>query len=130
MLSGPQVERLVTMAIVGGTATMGYAALTWLLAAKAGLPAAIASLASYACVSVLSYLGHRHLTFRSRRPHRDTAGSFAAVSMGGYVLALAIPGLLSGALGAPIEVSVLVTCLVVPVFSCLAMTRFVFRPAH
>lgn len=130
MLSGFHLERLVPMVLVGGTATIGYAALTWFLAEKAGLPAAIASLASYAFVSMLSYLGHSRLTFRSLRPYRDTAGSFAALSLGGYLMALAIPGLLSGVLGARIEVSVLVTCLVVPLMSCFVMTRFVFRPSH
>ena len=67
----PLLNRLLWMATVGGTATLTYAALTWSLAVLTALPAAFASLASYAVAAVLSYFGHRRLTFRSRRSHRE-----------------------------------------------------------
>ena len=118
------------MAAVGGTATAGYAVLTWLLSSVVALPAAIASLSSYAVAAAISYFGHRRLTFRSRRPHREAVSPFIGVSLFGYAMAFAIPGLFTDLGEARIEVSIVVTCATVPVLSYFAMSHLVFRESH
>ena len=123
----PLLNRLLWMATVGGTATLTYAALTWSLAVLTALPAAFASLASYAVAAVLSYFGHRGLTFRSRRSHREAVWPFIGVSLFGYATAFAIPGLFTGAMGARIEISILLTCTAVPALNYVAMSQLVFR---
>ena len=123
----PLLNRLLWMATVGGAATLTYAVLTWCLAVLTALPAALASLTSYAVAAVLSYFGHRGLTFRSRRSHREAVWSFIGVSLFGYATAFAIPGLFTGAMGARIEISILLTCAAVPALNYVAKSQFVFR---
>ena len=127
MMAGTMLaRRLVWMGAVGGTATLTYAALTWFLASVASLPAALASLPSYAVAACVSYCGHRYLTFGSRRPHREAVSPFVALSVCGYALAFAIPGFFSGVLDAPIGLSILLTCIVVPLMNYLVMSHLVF----
>ena len=121
--------RLVRMAAVGGLATGLYAALAWSAATILSLPAALASLLAYLIASVLSYGAHRTFTFGSRRPHGEAVPRFIALNMAGYATALAIPSLVTDAVGAPVWVSVLVTCTLVPAANLAGLSRLVFPAA-
>ena len=52
---------------------------------------------------------------------------FIGVSLFGFATAFAIPGLFTGAMGARIEISILLTCIAVPVLNYVAMSQLVFR---
>jgi putative flippase GtrA len=110
-------------ALVGAAATAVYAGLAWAGTEGLGLPSPIASLAAYAFAALLSYTGHRTLTFASRRRHREAAPRFGGIAAFGYVVALAAPWLLTERLGAPSYAAILTTCVLVPVFSYVSLAR-------
>lgn len=123
------MRRTFWWAVVGTAATLSYASLTWLLAKGVGLPAGPASIVGYALSACVSYVGHRQFTFRSSRRHREALSPFLVVSMLGYALALLIPATVTDLLGAPIEASIVVTCVTVPALTYVGLSRFVFwRP--
>lgn len=119
--------RLVRWGVVGAAATLSYASLTWLLATQVGLTATVSSVCSYALSAFISYFGHRLLTFRSTRPHREALSPFIGVSLAGYGMAFLIPTVVSDILGARVEISILITCAAVPVLNYLGLSRLVFR---
>jgi putative flippase GtrA len=123
-------RRLFWWGVVGGAATLSYASLAWLLTKGADLPAAFASVVAYAVSACLSYVGHRHLTFRSRRSHGEAVSAFVGVSIVGYGAAFLVPAVITGLLGAPVEVSILLTCVTVPTLTYLGLSRFVFRTSR
>ena len=120
-------RELFSFALVGCSATFAYAAIALALQAVTGLPTALASLAAYACSSVLSYFGHRYLTFRSHRPHREAAGRFAAVTVAGYLTALVMPALVAWAFDAPPAAAIAGTALAIPAMNYVALSLLVFR---
>lgn len=124
----PDLTRsLVCFGAVGGAATLAYGAFALLLNRWAGLPVAAASVAAYAGASVISYLGHRNLTFRSGRAHRETVLPFAGATVLGYLLALTVPTILVAGLGAAPETGIAATCILVPALSYLLLNVVVFR---
>jgi putative flippase GtrA len=121
-------ERLITFAAVGISATLFYL-LVALTANTLGLGAVVSSLLAYTLSALLSYTGHRLLTFRSSASIRETAPRFAYLSIVQYVIALAIPLILTNFAGLPPLASFIAVCVIVPASSLLAMSRFVFRAA-
>ena len=119
-------RRLVMFAAVGVSATLFYL-LVALTANKLGLGAVASSFLAYSLSALLSYTGHRLLTFRSSASIRETAPRFAYLSIAQYVLALAIPVILTNFAGLPPLASFIAVCVLVPASSLLAMSRFVFR---
>ena len=83
--------RTMRFALVGAAATAVYAGLAWAGTERLALPFPLASLAAYALAALLSYAGHRSLTFASRRRHREAAPRFGGIAAFGYAVALAAP---------------------------------------
>jgi|SRR4051812_951427 putative flippase GtrA len=114
----------------GGVGTLSaaiYALATWLLAKQLAWPAVAASCAAYTVAALVSYFGHRRLTFRSDRPHREAVSRFVALSTVSYTVAFVTPGIVSGLLQAPIELSIAIVCVLIPAINYLALSRLVFR---
>lgn len=118
--------RLVKFAAVGVSATLFYL-LVALAANTLGLSAAASSLLAYSVSALLSYTGHRLLTFRSSASIRETGPRFVYLSIAQYGLALSIPVILTNLAGLPPLVSFVAVCVIIPASSLLAMSRFVFR---
>jgi putative flippase GtrA len=115
-------------ALVGAAATTLYAGLAWAGTEGLGLPSPLASIAAYALTALLSYAGHRSMTFASSRPHGEAAPRFGGIAVFGYVVALAAPWLLTEKLGAPSHAAILTTCVLVPIVNYASLAR-VFAPA-
>jgi putative flippase GtrA len=121
------IQRVFWFGTVGALSTALYAALTWVSATQLALPAAVSSLISYAIAAGVSYTGHRLLTFRFDTPHHQALSRFIVVSIIGYVTAFAIPGFVEVILQGPIELSIAITCVAIPIMNYLALSRLVFR---
>jgi putative flippase GtrA len=119
-------RRLPTFAAVGAVCTATYIVLALLLGI-AGVPPVAASLLAYCCGMVLSYNGHRLLTFASRRPHREGLPLFLCVNLFGIAVSLAVPGVLTLALDLPAPVAVLATAMIVPLSNFLGHNFISFR---
>ena len=127
MIGARDLQRLGWLAGVGLAATAMYAGLAWAGIMLFGLASSLASLAAYCIAAAFSYHGHRRLTFRSNRSHGEAVPLFAGVSAFGYVAALAVPALLTDALGLHPAFAIVVVCLCVPLVNVVALSRLVFR---
>jgi putative flippase GtrA len=121
--------RLSRFAAVGLASTVLYAVITWTVTTELGVPAAAASLFAYAVSAMFSYTAHRSFTFRATGPHVESAPVFAGISIVGYLVSTAVPFIMTDMLGAPLSLTILITCLPVPILSYFAMGRFAFRTA-
>lgn len=119
-------RRLPTFAAVGVVCTATYILLALLLG-KAGFGPVSASLMAYCCGMILSYNGHRLLTFASSRPHREGLPLFLGVNLVGIGISLVVPGVLSVALGLPSPVAVFATAMIVPLSNFLGHNFISFR---
>jgi putative flippase GtrA len=120
------VRKLPTFAAVGAVCTGTYIVLALLLG-KAGVPPMAASLLAYCCGMVISYNGHRLLTFASRRPHREGLPLFLCVNLFGIGISLVVPGVLTVALDLPSPVAVFATAMIVPLSNFLGHNFISFR---
>jgi putative flippase GtrA len=125
---GPML--LMRFGLVGIAATALYAALASVLMSPKwfGLSAVRASLAAYAAAALFSYLAHKGVTFMSRGRHRAEAPRFLLLTATGLAVAYGAPALLTGMLGLPGIVPVLVTCIAIPVLNLIVLGRWVFAP--
>jgi putative flippase GtrA len=126
MIAAQVLARVPWLVLVGGAATITYMALAWSGTVLLSLPGSIASIIAYTLSTPVSYLGHRHLTFQSSRPHREAAPRFLGVSAFGYVVAFLVPWLLTDLIGAHPLIAIALTCTAVPVLNALALWRIVF----
>jgi putative flippase GtrA len=118
--------RLVRFGLVGGAATLCYATLAWMLDRMGFAPVA-ASIAAYGAAGVVSYLGHKRITFRSPGAHGVEIPRFALALGLGMGVAAAAPMVLTHALGLAPIASILVVCVAAPALSYLALEHMVFR---
>lgn len=121
------VRQLGAFGVVGLAATLCYAVLAIVFERGAGLAPVAASFAAYGCASLISYGGHRRLTFASSRPHAEAVPRFALLTLLGVAVALAAPQILTVRLGLPSLIAVAATCIAVPLLSYLGLDRLVFR---
>ena len=117
--------RLLTrFALVGVGATLLYALLALLFEEPLGPVAA--SVTAYAICAVVSYCGHKFLTFTSSGAHRVELPRFLALTAAGFAVATALPVLVTGVLGWPAILSVAATCILIPAVNLVALDRWVF----
>jgi putative flippase GtrA len=126
---GQVLARAPWLALVGGAATLAYMALAWSGTVLLSLPGSVASVLAYTLAALMSYAGHRRLTFRSSRPHREAAPRFIGVTALGYGIAFLLPLLLTDLIGAHPLIAIVLTCTAVPVLNALALSRLVFPGA-
>lgn len=122
-----RLRRPVTFMLVGGMATLLYAALATLGTQLTALPSSLVSLLAYALAACCSYLAHRFFTFNVTGSHGDAPARFATLSLAGYGIAFAAPLILSDGLGWSPVWPIAVTCIAVPLFNAWALSRLVFR---
>lgn len=121
-------RKIGAFGLVGAISTLAYTGLA-LAFGKLGLHPVAASFAAYAVGMVISYTGHRHLTFGSSRPHREAFPRFVIVNLFGIAVSIAAPWALTVHLALPPIVAVLTTTFLVPLASFVGHNRFVFPSA-
>ena len=127
-IAGYGVELLARFGLVGIIATVIYAALTTALLQLdwAGFSFALASLVAYASAAVFSYIAHKVVTFASSGSHRREGPRFVLLTATGFAVAYVMPVLLTGTLGLPPVIPILVTCTLMPVANLFMLDRWVF----
>jgi len=123
-----QAARLLRFGLVGGLATLAYAVLAETFA-HAGLDPVTASVAAYLAAGVVSYLGHKRVTFRSGGAHAEELPRFVLTLGLGIAVAAAAPAVLTTWLRPPQVVSTAFTCVAAPLLSYVALSLVVFRTA-
>ena len=120
-------RRPLMLMVVGGAATLAYSSLAMLGTVITPWPTGVVSFLAYAIAGVLSYQGHRVLTFSITGGHGAAPVRFVALGALGSCVAFAVPALVTDGLGFPSIVSIALTCVVAPVLNAIALSRFVFR---
>jgi putative flippase GtrA len=121
-----RLRNISVFALVGLASTLAYAVLFGVFHQTLPLSAAVCSVVAYSLCAVGSYLGHRHLSFRSDRAHQVALPRFLMVSLFGNLLAFLIAAVLTDYYGYPVTVSTVVICIVIPLCSCVLNSRYVF----
>jgi putative flippase GtrA len=121
--------RLFRFTGVGIASTLCYAIVALALTSWIHRPAVEASVVAYAIAALLSYFGHRIITFRSKGDHLREAPRFGVLVLCGYALALVIPLLFGRVPNWPPVASILVTCIAIPLANYVLMARIVFTGA-
>lgn len=121
-------RQLVLFWIVGLGATVLYAVLAALfsIGETALLRPGTGSVLAYAIAAAFSYTGHKYFTFVSDGAHRFEAPRFVALTLLGLAISFALPAVLSGILGVPAAIPIVLTCLLVPLVNYLVLSRWVF----
>lgn len=86
----------------------------------------LASLFAYALCALFSYWANARFTFESRAPHEIAAPRFIGTTVVSSVMATTIL-LMIRRLGAPIEMSLILTGMALPMANYVAAEFFVFR---
>lgn len=128
LIAGFEPKLLMRFGLIGIAATALYAALAIVFMNRewVGLTVVQASLAAYAAAALFSYLAHKFVTFVSSGRHRTEAPRFLLLTATGLAVAYITPALLTGMLGLPGIVPLLVTCILIPVLNLLVLHRWVF----
>lgn len=110
---------------VGIAATLCYFLLATVLAALPGMSVTGASVIAYSLSAALSYYGHKHLSFASKRADTIAIPRFLVSTGIGLSLAFALPKL-GESMGWPPIVAYAAICAVVPAINFVVLGRWVF----
>jgi putative flippase GtrA len=125
------VSRPARFVVVGLAATLLYAVCAATLSAGETAPMrpAAASVLAYVFAAIFSYLGHKFFTFMSGGAHRFEVPRFIALTALGLAVSYVLPVVMSESLGLPVQVPVLLTCVLIPVVNYLVLRHWVFARA-
>jgi len=118
--------KLSRFAVVGAGTTALYAVLA-LAFSFSGIAATGASVLAFLITAVFSYAGHKYVTFASGGSHAFEAPRFLAVSASSLTTVSVLPAVLTGMLGLPAAVPILLACIIVPAVNYVVLGRWVFR---
>lgn len=84
------VPKLLIFGLVGVGASVVHVAVAWAAMHALASPALGANLMGFGAAFIWSYLGHYHLTFRTKTGHVAAFGKFAAVALAGFAINSAV----------------------------------------
>jgi len=116
--------------LVGATAAAIHQVAVIVLVETGLLTPAMANLPGFAIAWLASYLGHRHLTFRSERPHREAAPRFLVVALLAFAANQALYVLLLRFTPLHYAVALFIVLIAVAVGTYLLSGRWAFRSAR
>lgn len=120
---------LARFVATGGAAALLFAALSYALRARAGLPPYAASGAAYGIAFAFSYTAQRRWTFGGRHSHGRAFPRYLAAQAGCFALSAALSQVLSAGLGATPLAMAAVTAVVVSAASFALSRYWVFAEA-
>lgn len=121
--------QLAWFGLVGGSATLAYAGLAWVMTVQLGWWPGLASAVAYALCGIASFASHKRLTFASSAPARPEIARFVAVTLLGYGLAYGVPQVLTENWHMNPLVAIAVVCVLCPALNYVMLRFFVFGPA-
>jgi putative flippase GtrA len=120
------LREVLLYGVIGVAATVVYFLVGLVLLHVGGASAPIASFLSYPVSTMVSYFGHRRLTFQSSASHARTLPHFLGISLCGLALSYSIPWALTERLGLPPLFSFCVV-IFIGLFVFLTLKYYVFR---
>ncbi len=125
MISVGTASRIVRFALVGGTASVIYAMVTWLLVNSFSMTPTSASIISYMFAIPVSFLGQKYFTFRADGNVKIEFGLFTIGHVVGLVLSTVIMAV-TQLYAVDIKLGILCVMIAVPIASYLFVNFLVF----
>lgn len=125
-LTRDRVGRFVRFGLVGGTATLAYAVIAFVLITYAGIDDVVASVLAYAAAIPVSFFGQKFFAFRSAGPMAEEALRFFVVQGANLILAAGIMALVTDVLGFGAIVGIVAVTVTIPVFTYICLSIIVF----
>ncbi len=122
------LRRIATFGVIG-TANLVLYLIVYAWLGMAGFGRIAAGGLAFAACTIVSYLGNKFLTFRSKAAHAQEAPRFALTSLIGAAIATFGPSLLTDTFGLPEPIALAIVCTLVPLQNFLLMNAVVFRAA-
>lgn len=116
--------------LVGATAAAVHQGAVMVMVESGLLTPAIANFPGFATAWLVSYLGHRHLTFRSSRPHREAAPRFLVVALLAFAANQTLFVALLNLTSLHYAVALFLTLVVVAIGTYVLSARWAFRGTH
>lgn len=118
--------KLIRFGAVGGTSTVLFAVLTWLLVDKAGMHPVIATVVAYLLLLAPNFVAHKYFTFGSKGEVASESGKFLVVH--GLNIGLSAGGM-AAISHAQLDYrwGILLSAIAVPVVVFIVMNFWVFR---
>lgn len=110
---------------VGISATLCYFLFANVLTLLPGITPPTASVAAYLVSAIVSYFGHKHLSFGSIRANAIAAPRFASVTVAGIGIAYLLPKI-AESLELPSLAAYAALCVVIPVVNFIVLSMWVF----
>lgn len=123
--------KLIRFGAVGGTSTLLFSVLTWLLVSKAGMHPVLATVAAYVLLLVPNFFAHKYFTFVSKGETARQSGKFLVVH--GLNIGLSAGGMaVISQMSMDYRWGILFSAVAVPVIVFIVMNFWVFRiaPKH
>ncbi|MGN7837793.1 GtrA family protein [Stenotrophomonas sp. 22385] len=123
--------KLVRFGAVGGTSTVLFAGLTWLMVEKSGMHPVLATVAAYLVLLAPNFLAHKYFTFGSNGEVARESGKFLVVH--GLNIALSAGGMaVVSQAQLDYRWGILFSAIAVPIIVFVVMNFWVFRvsPRH
>lgn len=123
--------KLVRFGAVGGTSTVLFAGLTWLMVEKAGMHPVLATIAAYMLLLAPNFLAHKYFTFGSSGEVARESSKFLIVH--GLNIGLSAGGMAAiGHAQLDYRWGILFSAIAVPIIVFIVMNFWVFRvsPRH
>lgn len=120
-------KTVIKFLVTGGLATLLQYAVLWIGVDVFELPAAVASGVGYLMGSVLSYLLNYHYTFSSTQSHAGAVSRFYLMVLLGWLINIAVVGLLADWLGWSKWVAQVMATAIVLVWNFCSSRYWVFK---
>lgn len=121
-----EIGRLVRFGGIGIVSLLVYSALYTILAAATRLSAIPISIIAYATAMVVSFVGHKYVTFRVSGNIRVQALKFIAMHCLCLIVTVVITGLVVNTLRWPYGVGILLVDIAIPALSFVVLKLIVF----
>lgn len=118
-------RRVVYFGMIGLANTIAYVVIS-IAFVRCGMNAFVASLFAYALCALWSYWMNASFTFEARAPHAVAAPRFLGITVVSSSIATVIL-FMTQKLGFPVEISLVLTSLALPIANYVAAEFFVFR---
>ncbi|HBP01850.1 MULTISPECIES: GtrA family protein [Stenotrophomonas] len=120
--------KLVRFGAVGGTSTLLFSALTWLLVSKGGMHPVLATVVAYLLLLPPNFIAHKYFTFASKGQVSTESTRFLLVH--GLNIALSAGGMaIISQASLDYRWGILFSAIAVPIIVFVVMNAWVFRAA-
>jgi len=124
------ISRITRFVFVGGATSVGYVILVAVLVDGFWLRPDLSAAISYVVMLPVNFLGHKHVTYRSKRPPFREAAAFLGMHAVTAAICAFVMWLVTGPFGAIYWIGSAAIVVIAPLANLLMMEFWVFAAKH